>query len=338
MDTNKKIFNKIKSFDLFIEDVPKEFWENEEYIYKLLDINYDVFNYFTDEKKNSKKFVIQLLEEYKCFRIYTHLNTSLKEDTEILNMCIEHNLDRVPDKYKLDDKLIRKILSSQPKSLHYFPEIVINNIEYVRIAIKKEGISFIHASEELRNNIDIIFEATALSDEPNIIALNHLGEKIKCNKEDLKSLVDKYLKDHTRNEYFLETLLIEIDESLKEEIVKYIDSKKLYKNKKWETKKIKWEDDIFYGTDESNGRTFFVKFRLESFYKNKKANLKVETEKEYRSPTLDDLFILLDDEIGNDQIDDSLCINPDSDSELVNTNIDYIEIRDYANKIVYQSK
>jgi hypothetical protein len=338
MDENNKIFNKIKSYDLLIDDVPKKFWENEEYIYELLDINYEVFNFFSEEKKNSREFVIQLLKKYECFYIYEYLNPSLKEDEDILNLCIEHNLSKVEEKYKLDDKLVRRVLSKRPKSLHYFPEIIRNNIEYVRIAIKKEGFSFIHAGEELRNNIDLVYEATVLSDEPNNIVFERLGDNLKSNKVKLKLLIDNYLKDYKKNEYSLEELLKEIDESIQDEIVKYIESKNVFKNKNWGIKKFRWNSGDSYETGGNNGMTFFVKFCLESFYKDKKDNIKVVTEKEYKSPSLDELFNLLDDEIGNDEIDDSICINSDSESELIYTNIDYIEIRDQKDKIVYQSK
>jgi len=333
MDTNKKIFNKIKSFDLYIDDVPSQFWKNEEYIYKLLDINYEVFKFFSEENKNSKDFVVQLIEKYECFRIYEFLPEKLKVDKDILNLCIEHNLDKVPDKYKLDDTLIRNILSKDPKSLCYFPEMVKNNIEYVRISIKKEGISFIHASEELRNNIDLVYESTTLSEDPNNIIFEELGEELKRNITDLKLLIEKYLKNHEENEYFIESLIKEIDENLKDDIVKYLESKKLYKNKIWDTKKISWEDDYSYEIEESKDSIYTVKFVLESFYENENENIKVETEKEYRSSNLDELFEILDDDINN--IDDTICLNHDSKSNLINTNIDFIEIRDHKNKIVY---
>lgn len=61
-----------------------------------------------------------------------------------------------------------------------------------------------------------------------------------------------------------------------------------------------------------------VQFTL-FFGENKKENLKVESENDHKSPTLDQLFILLDDEICNFEIDDSVCINLSTDSELINT-------------------
>jgi hypothetical protein len=338
MDNSKKIYNKIKSLDLYIDDVPIEFWNNEEYIYQLLDINYEVFKFFSDEKKNSKDFVVQLIKKYECFRIYEFLPEILKEDKEILNLCIEHNLDNVHDKYKLDDTLIRNVLTKYPKSLCYFPDIVKNNIEYVRISIKKEGDSFIHASEELRSNIDLVYESTTLSEDPNDIIFEDIGEALKRNINDLKLLIDKYLKNHKENEYFIESLIKEIDESLKNDIVKYIENKKLFKNKIWDTKKISWVNDYSYEIEEPQGSSYTVKFLLESFYEDENENIKVEAEKEFHSSNLDELFNILEDEINNDTIDDAICLNHNSKSDLIYTNIDYIEIRDQENKIVYQSK
>ena len=165
-----------------------------------------------------------------------------------------------------------------------------------------------------------------------------MGEVLKKNINDLKLLIDKYLENHKENEYFIESLIKEIDENLKDDIVKYLDSKKLYKNKIWDTEKISWEDDYSYEIEKPKGSIYTVKFVLESFYEDETENISVETEREYHSSNIDDLFALIEDEINNDIIDDSICLNHKSKSHLINTNIEYIEIKDKENKIVYQDK
>ena len=343
MKNNKQIFNELKKFKIHIDDVPFDFWSNEDFIYKLLDTNEEVFKFFKDEKKNSREFVIKLITENKCYGVYEFLNDLLKDDNEIVNMCIDfrYNIDYVPEKYKLDDAFIKKTLLNTPMKFCYFPESVKDNIEYVKLAIKNEGVNLIHASDTLRCNIDLIYESTYLSKEPNSLVLEELGEKLKKNIPEIKKLIDKYLKNHKANEYLIDSLVKEIDDDIKTTIVEYIDSKNVYKDKIWDTKKIIWDQDFSHETEETverKGEEFIVKFIIESLYEDETENISVVTEREYHSSNIDDLFALIEDDINNDIIDDSICLNHKSKSHLINTNIEYIEIKDKENNIVYQDK
>lgn len=86
----------------------------------------------------------------------------------------------------------------------------------------------------------------------------------------------------------------------------------------------------------STPNVFTVTFICSSEYEEEKENLEMTFEKVYHASGLENLFGLIEQEIENDSIDDSICINPDAQSELISTNIDYVKITDSKNTVVYQ--
>lgn len=337
MKNPKVLLKEIKNYDLHIDDVPSEFWNNEEYIIELLDINEEVFKFFRQEKKNSKEFVINLINEYKCFGIYEFLSDELKNDKEIVEICINENIDKVPDIFKLDETFIINTLSNQPMKLCYFPDSVKDNLDYVSLSVKNNGMSFIHSSERLRNDIQLIYQSTCTSEEPNIISLEYIGDELKENIDQLKKLVDLYLVEPIQNEYIIDYLIKELNNTIQISLIDYLKEKSVYPNKNWITNNNKNEFEFNESKINTDKNSYFVTFELKSNYENSNENLTKVIEKKYQSTNLYSLFDELDELIENDLIDDSICLNEKSTSRLLNTSIEYIQIKDQNDEIIYES-
>jgi|TARA_B110000211_G_C13780410_1_gene421665 hypothetical protein len=84
--------------------------------------------------------------------------------------------------------------------------------------------------------------------------------------------------------------------------------------------------------------TYTVKLHLRSYHTDEKFDLQDFQSKEISAKDLDEVFTLLDDFDPSfyQSIDDSSVINHDENAELEEVNVEYIEIKDDQEKIVYE--
>lgn len=84
--------------------------------------------------------------------------------------------------------------------------------------------------------------------------------------------------------------------------------------------------------------TYTVKLHLRSYHTDEKFDLQDFQSKEISAKDLDEVFTLLDDFDPSfyQSIDDSSVINHDENAELEEVNVEYIEIKDDQEEIVYE--
>tara|TARA_B110001450_G_scaffold52027_1_gene48620 strand:- start:172 stop:450 length:279 start_codon:yes stop_codon:yes gene_type:complete len=84
--------------------------------------------------------------------------------------------------------------------------------------------------------------------------------------------------------------------------------------------------------------TYTVKLHLRSYHTDEKFDLQDFQSKEISAKDLDEVFTLLDDFDPSfyQSIDDSSVINHDENAELEEVNVEYIEIKDDQEEIIYE--
>ena len=182
---NLEIINlAIESNGLALEYVPIEIVENDDYYYlseKAIKNEKLALKFCCGKMRNNKEKVLFCLKSFQSSTLYTCISNELKNDSEIIDICLNYNpniyielpedvkedlriihrildmnpmlYNRIPEKYKTDKKILFSVLEKNYKMLQYFPEIIKNDNEILIKALQRNlnSLSYFSKRDEVIN-------------------------------------------------------------------------------------------------------------------------------------------------------------------------------------------
>lgn len=124
--------------------VPKQFADDKEVILTAAKQNSFAFNWVSSEIKNDKDFVMKLIEENPF--IASYISDELKNDREVALKAIK-------------EISVNNFAEKKSEVYSVFKDGLLKNKDFVNEAIKIDGYIFKYASEEIRNDKEVVLEA-----------------------------------------------------------------------------------------------------------------------------------------------------------------------------------
>lgn len=131
--------------------------------------NPNLYLYFSNELKNDKDIVIEIVSKYPSF--YEKINNNLKDDMDVFLATLNSK------------KLEKRIMP-----LKHAGEKIRKNEDLVLLSISKNSVSFKYADDTLKSNKKIALYAVGT----NLYNMNYIDEAFKNDKEFMFSVISKY--------------------------------------------------------------------------------------------------------------------------------------------------
>ncbi|EFC42195.1 predicted protein [Naegleria gruberi] len=183
-------------------------WETDnDFVYQIVESNYQFFHLITMKQKNDRIFMLKILRLYpQCLEdaslflrnsrsfmleaikecpieIFSEIETMLIEDRDFALETVSYNgyyLEYFPDFWN-DREVVLKAVESEGDALEFVCEDLVQDREIVLTAVRNRGCSLEFASPKLQQDRQIVLES--VKNDPEVLSFHFLNENLRSDKE-----------------------------------------------------------------------------------------------------------------------------------------------------------
>lgn len=153
------------------EELPEESRNKDALVFQALSIDVNNIDYVSENLKNNEDFIIKILNYSKFSTTFNHevakkrlienMNDDLKRDKSFIKKILYVDINMAlkimkkdKDLYE-DEDLWSDILMHNGVFLDFAPDLIKNNLDLAKIAVKERAKAYLYIGEELRNNVEL---------------------------------------------------------------------------------------------------------------------------------------------------------------------------------------
>jgi hypothetical protein len=163
---------------------------DREFISQVLQIRPDLYNEISDELKHDRDLFLTVM--CKIPIMFNYVGNQLKNDRilalELLKIGYAETIQIVSDRLKNDKELVIMSVKIDPLMVKSIPKKFLDDEDVIREVVNSRGILLEYASQNLRNNVDIVM--TALKNDKNALYYGNISETLLQEKSFNRMLLE----------------------------------------------------------------------------------------------------------------------------------------------------